>query len=87
MAYYLLLHDNMLHSSIPSIISYTHQLSIKQHVIILGLLPVYIAFIIFGAALLGLYFGARIQNLLRKMINESTYMPSLNESSAEQPAD
>ena len=60
LAYYLLLHDNCLHSSISSIIHYAHHLAIKQHVLILGLLPIYIAAMIFGAALLGVYLGERL---------------------------
>jgi hypothetical protein len=66
-AYYLLLRDNYLHSSISSIIVYSHNLAIREHLLILGLLPIYIAFMIFGAATIGLYLGASIQSLLTRV--------------------
>jgi hypothetical protein len=66
-AYYLLLRDNYLHSSISSIITYSHHLAIREHLLILGLLPIYIAFMIFGAATIGLYLGASIQSLLARI--------------------
>ena len=64
LAYYLLLRDNFLHCTITSIIHYTAHLSIKEHLIVLGLLPIYIAMMIFGAAILGIYLGSRIEYLL-----------------------
>ena len=67
-AYYLLLTDNSLHSSIASIIDYAHHLSIKEHLIILGLLPIYIAVMIFGSATVGLYLGATVQSLLSRTV-------------------
>jgi hypothetical protein len=66
-AYYMLLRDNYLHSSISSIISYSHHLAIREHLLILGLLPIYIAFMIFGAAVIGVYLGASIQTLLSRV--------------------
>jgi hypothetical protein len=63
-AYSLLLQDNFLHSSISAIISMSHQLDPKRHLIVLGLLPIYIATVIFGAALLGLYIGSFVQEYL-----------------------
>jgi hypothetical protein len=67
MAYYLLLRDNYLHSSISSIITYSHHLAIREHLLILSLLPIYIAFMIFGAVVFGLYFWASIQILLTRV--------------------
>lgn len=66
-AYYLLLRDNYLHSSISSIIDYSHNLAIREHLLILGLLPIYIGFMIFGAATVGLYLGASIQTILTRV--------------------
>ncbi|RDI42411.1 hypothetical protein [Aquicella lusitana] len=63
MAYYLLLHDNFLHSSIASIIDSANRLNIKEHLLIVGLLPIYIAMMIFGAALAGVYLGSKLQLL------------------------
>ena len=69
-AYYLLLRDNYLHSSISSIINYAHHLAIREHLLILGLLPIYIALMIFGSATVGLYLGASVQALLSRSIRK-----------------
>ncbi len=63
-AYYLLLRENCLHSSISSIIGYSHHVAVKEHLLILGLLPIYIAAMIFGAATLGLYLGNRLESFI-----------------------
>lgn len=63
-AYYLLLKDNVLHSSISSIIAYSHHVALKKHLLILGLLPIYIAAMIFGAVILGLYLDTQLGNLV-----------------------
>lgn len=59
--HYLLLHDNFLHLSISAIINYSQQLSEKTHFLILGLLPIYVAAVIFGATVLGYYVVSKIQ--------------------------
>lgn len=66
MAYYLLLHENCMHSAIPCIISYSHTLTMKKHLIVLGLLPVYIALMIFGAVMLGIYLGNKVELLIKR---------------------
>jgi hypothetical protein len=66
LAYYLLLHDGILRSSISSIISYSSQLTIRQHFIVLGLLPIYIAAMIFGAILLGIYLGSKLERFFQR---------------------
>lgn len=60
--YYYLLQDSYL--SISSIITHTHNLTGKKHLLVLGLLPIYIATMVFGAATIGLYFGKIFQNYL-----------------------
>lgn len=69
-AYYLLLRDNYLQCSISSIIAYAHHLAVREHLIILGLLPIYIAFMIFGSATVGIYLGASVQALLTKALGK-----------------
>ena len=59
--YYLLLFDNYLHISISSIISHSHHLQDRKHLLVLGLLPIYIAAMIFGAAMLSIYLGSRLE--------------------------
>lgn len=65
--YYLLLRDNILHISISSIIERAQHLQLKGHLIILGLLPVYIATMIFGAAVIGIYFDYLIKKIFKKL--------------------
>lgn len=67
LAYYLLLQDNYLHASIPSIIGLSHEVSSKNHLLVFSLLPIYIAIIIFGAGTLGLYLIAKIASLFAKL--------------------
>ena len=66
LAYYLLLSDNCFHCGITSIINYSNGLTIKQHVIVMGLLPIYIAMMIFGAVIIGLYIGSIVENTLTR---------------------
>ena len=65
-AYYLLLCDNCFHSSISSIIEFANHLNLKQHLLVLGLLPIYISAMIFGAISLGIFFASRLEYLLQK---------------------
>jgi len=62
--YMLLLQDNALNTSISCIISKAHNLELKEHLIVLGLLPIYIATVIFGSALLGMYISSCLRHLL-----------------------
>lgn len=65
-AYYVLFSDSFMHISVGSIISQTHELSLKKHLIVLGLIPIYIALMIFGAAVLGMYIGNMLQSFLER---------------------
>lgn len=62
LANYLLLRDNALHISISSIISDANQMTGQSHLIVLALLPIYIATMIFGASLLGIYTATTLQH-------------------------
>jgi hypothetical protein len=55
LVYYLLLHENFLHLSIASIINISHHLPNQLRLLIVGILPIYIGLMIFGAATLGLF--------------------------------
>lgn len=63
-AYYLLLNDNPLRVSLSAIIERSHELSMNKHLLVLGLIPIYISIIIFGAATLGIYLGAILQRVI-----------------------
>lgn len=65
-AIYLLAVDNVFGLSISAIIHYAHSLEVSTHILVLGLLPVYIAAVIFGAALIGAYLSRKIDPIVRK---------------------
>ncbi|EKD71339.1 MAG: hypothetical protein ACD_46C00207G0001 [uncultured bacterium] len=65
-SYYMLVRDNSFHASISSIIQYSQHANVKKHLLILGLLPIYIGVIIFGAAIVGIYLGFTVENLFGK---------------------
>ena len=77
LAYVLLLRDNCLHCSISSLINYAHGLSMQTHFILMGLLPIYIAFVIFGSAMLGAWLGRHLEALiilpLKQKRSKATY--------------
>ena len=62
--YYLLLRDNFLHASISDIINHSHQLKSQKHLLVLGLLPIYIGTMVFGSAVLSIYLGSAIQRFI-----------------------
>lgn len=69
--YQLLLCDDFFPLSIMAV-----QLSINHwahhwHVLAVGLLPVYVAFVFFGAALCGLLFGSVLQNWITTVLFKS----------------
>jgi hypothetical protein len=68
--YTLLLQDNFLNTSISSIISRSHHLEPRIHLIVLGLLPIYIATVIFGSAMLGMYIGSWITQAMMRGIKK-----------------
>lgn len=68
-AYYLLLNDTFLPTSISAIIAGSDQFDRKDHALVLGLIPIYISFMIFGASILGIYLGSQIQRLTVKIKN------------------
>jgi hypothetical protein len=65
LGYYLLLQDNFLHLSIASIIDYSQHLALKKHLLVLAILPIYIAAVIFGTTMLGYYITLKVQSFLK----------------------
>jgi len=66
-AYYILVCDNMFHCSVSAIINWSHQLSKEVHLVVLAAIPVYIAVIIFGTALFGIYLGSVLQGVIKSL--------------------
>ena len=75
--YYYLLQDS--YFSISSIITHTHNLDGKKHLLVLALLPIYISTMVFGAATIGLYLGRIFQNFLSALQKRK---PLINKHSA-----
>lgn len=65
-AYYLLISNNWLHCSITTFIEYAHSLPVNQHLLLLGLLPIYIAFVIFGSALMSAAIGKWLKQVVMR---------------------
>ncbi len=70
---FLLLNENRLNISISSIIANSHHLKLKKHLLVLGLLPIYIAAIVFGAAMLGVYIGSWVQQTLTRLFSKTEH--------------
>lgn len=62
--YYLLLTENSAGMSINSIIKYAHSLPLRMHLFIMGVLPIYIGFIIFGTAMLASLIGRWLEEYM-----------------------
>jgi hypothetical protein len=66
LAYSILLGGNAFNMSIAAIINQSTHLQSLKHLIVLGLLPVYIGLMIFGSALLGIFLGSRLHRLFMR---------------------
>lgn len=62
--YYLLLSDNCIHCSISYLVRYSHTLTVKKHLLLLGMLPIYIGLIVFGTSLIFASLNTKLQRLL-----------------------
>lgn len=68
LCYYLLLVDKGLPFSISSVFSTVNHWSHPLRVLAIGLLPVYIAVMLFGMGLIGIYLGSALQHWITTMI-------------------
>ncbi len=67
---YLLRQDDILPISISSVWSYISHFAKHFHVIAVGLLPVYVALMVFGTAILGIYLGSAIQRWITQFLKQ-----------------
>jgi len=66
--YYLLLMDHLLPLSISSVFSgFNHRIH-HWHVLAVGLLPVYLALMIFGTSIIGIYLGGALQRWISQFL-------------------
>lgn len=68
--YCLLLRDNMMPFSIYSVFSSINHWAKDWHIIVIGLLPIYLALMIFGTAMFGVYLGSAIQRWISALSNK-----------------
>jgi len=66
--YYLLLSDSCHPLSIDSVTSQINDWASHSHIILFGLLPIYLALIIFGIAMVGIYVGSLLQRWLNQLL-------------------
>lgn len=73
--YSLLLSDNITRMSLSAILAYAHHLPPNIHLIVLGVIPIYIAAMLFGAVVAGLYLGSKFQALINKRFGVKSPLP------------
>jgi hypothetical protein len=68
--YYLLVQDRTLHLSIPDILDWAGHCTKPGHLFVIGFLPIYLGLIIFGAAMLFIYFRSSLWPLLSHYLKQ-----------------
>lgn len=66
--YYVLLQDDLLPFSIRSVLSAMNHWAHSWHVLAVGLMPIYLAIVIFGAAMTGIYLGSALHRWIQRFI-------------------
>jgi hypothetical protein len=67
--YYLLLEDKPFPFSITSVLGGVNHWLRHWHVLVVGLLPVYLALMVFGTSMMGLYVGGALQRWLTHFLH------------------
>lgn len=67
---YFLIHDVVTPISISSVLSSINHWTKHWHVLAVGLLPIYVALMIFGTAIMGVYFGSAVHRWIVKMFKK-----------------
>jgi hypothetical protein len=68
--YYLLLKDKLLPFSISSLFSWADNHTAHWHIIAIAMLPIYLALMIFGTAIVGIYLGSAMQRWLARLLRQ-----------------
>ncbi len=71
--YRILLEDDILPFSITSVQSTMNHWVKHWHFLVVGLIPVYIALLFFGAVILGIFFGDKIERLISKILQKKIH--------------
>lgn len=67
----ILLQDDILPFSIGSVQTSMNHWIKHWHIVAVGLLPVYVGLVFFGAALCGLFFGSALQRWISKFLSKN----------------
>ncbi len=62
--YYVLVSDKILPFSISSVLTWSNHYAKEWHILTVGLVPIYLALMIFGTSMISLYFGSALQRWL-----------------------
>lgn len=65
--YFLLIKDDQLPCSIQAVLYGVNHVITHWHVLVVGLLPIYVACVIFGLAMVGLYLGSLLERLMGRL--------------------
>lgn len=68
--YYLLVQDTTLHLSISDILDWASHCTKHGHLLVIGLLPIYLGLIIFGAAVLFIYLRSAFWPILSHYLHQ-----------------
>ena len=71
---FCLLKDNNLPFSINCVLASMDHWILHWHVLVVGLLPIYVAFMVFSAGIIGLHFGNNLQGFLTQIVSRSQYL-------------
>jgi hypothetical protein len=67
--YFLLITERLLPFSVSSVLNWSSHWSKQLHVCAVGLVPICLGFMIFGAAVFSLYFGSVLQRWISKFLS------------------
>lgn len=68
--YYFLVLDTTLHLSIADIFDWASHCTKQGHLLVIGLLPIYLGLIIFGAAILFIYLRSQLWPILSQYLKQ-----------------
>lgn len=68
--YRILLFDDILPFSIESVQTTINHWAKRWHIVAVGLLPIYVALVFFGALLFGIFFGSAAQRWICRLLQQ-----------------
>lgn len=68
--YCILLQDDVLPFSIGAVVNSMNHWAKHWRILVVGLLPIYVALMFFGTAIIGLYIGSNLQRWLTRFLHQ-----------------